>query len=116
MGTLGALLVLGSIAYLTSQALLQSASPPDVRLVAEEVVGLRNGYLVRLRAINEGRTTASQLTLEGELIDPGGMAFETSDTTLDYLPGRSEREGGLFFRRDPRGFELRLRAKGYVKP
>ena len=45
-----------------------------------------------------------------------GGTIETSDTTLDYLPGRSEREGGLFFSRDPRGFDLRLRPKGYMKP
>ena len=117
VGALGAALVLGTVGFLVYQAVLgQGTSPPDVRLVAEEVVGLRNGYLVRFRAINEGRSTASQLTLEGELTGEGGGAVETSETTLDYLPGRSEREGGLFFTQDPRAFELRLRPKGYVKP
>ena len=35
---------------------------------------------------------------------------------MDYLPPGSEREGGLFFSRDPRRHEVRLRAKGYVDP
>ena len=117
VGALGAALVLGTVGFLVYQAVLgQGTSPPDVRLVAEEVVELRNGYLVRFRVLNEGRSTAAQLSLEGELTGDGGEAVETSETTLDYLPGRSEREGGLFFTRDPRAFDLRLRPKGYVKP
>ncbi len=42
--------------------------------------------------------------------------METSGATLDHLPARSNRAGGLFFDHDPRAFALRLRAKGYHEP
>ena len=55
------------------------------------------------------------MLVEGELAGPDGP-IETSEATMDYLPPGSEREGGLFFSRDPRRYEVRLRAKGYVDP
>jgi uncharacterized protein (TIGR02588 family) len=41
---------------------------------------------------------------------------ETSETTFDYVPSRSQREGGLVFTADPRGYALTLQAKGYIEP
>jgi uncharacterized protein (TIGR02588 family) len=41
---------------------------------------------------------------------------ETSQATIDYLPQRSERRGGLFFTRNPEGLDLNLRAEGYSEP
>jgi uncharacterized protein (TIGR02588 family) len=70
---------------------------------------------VQFRALNEGGATAAQLMIEGELSGPDGP-IETSEATLDYLPPRSGRQGGLFFARDPRGLDLQLRARGYAKP
>ena len=116
VAALGALLVFGSMAYLAYQAIGRDDSPPDVRLVAEEVRKLQGGgYPVKFRAFNEGQSAAAELGIEGELHGPdgGGGAIETSEATLDHLPAQSSRAGGLFFTRDPRAFELRLRAKGY---
>jgi uncharacterized protein (TIGR02588 family) len=36
--------------------------------------------------------------------------------TIDYVPSRSSRKAGLFFMRDPREFDLSLRALGYQSP
>jgi uncharacterized protein (TIGR02588 family) len=36
--------------------------------------------------------------------------------TLDYSPPGSEKQAGLFFTRDPRQFQLQVRALGYVEP
>ena len=115
VAALGALLVAGTIGYLVYLATTRDDTPPDVRVVAEGVVELQGGWLVRFRAINAGAQVAAQLLVEGELQGPGG-AIETSEATIDYLPPRSEREGGLIFSRDPRSHELRLRAKGYMQP
>jgi uncharacterized protein (TIGR02588 family) len=112
---LGALLVAGTIGYLAFQALWRDQSPPDVRIVALRVVALEHHHLVEFRAVNQGGSPAAQLLVEGELVGPEGPV-ETAEATLDYLPPGSYREGGLFFRRDPRELELRLRAKGYAEP
>jgi uncharacterized protein (TIGR02588 family) len=112
---LGALLVAGTIGYLVFQALGRDQTPPDVEIVALRVLAREHGHLVEFRAVNQGGATATQLLVEGELAGPDGPV-ETAAATLDYLPPGSEREGGLLFSRDPRAFELHLRAKGYAKP
>lgn len=115
VGALGAVLVAAVIGYLVYQALGRDQTPPEVRVVAERVLELRNGWLVQFRAINDGGQAAAQLQVEGELAGPEGV-IETGEAMIDYLPPRSAREGGLFFSRDPRAFELQLRAKGYARP
>jgi uncharacterized protein (TIGR02588 family) len=115
VGGLGALLVAGAIAFLVWHSLARDRTPPDLRLVAERVLDLRNGYLVQFRALNEGGSAAAEVTIEGELTRPDGTV-ETSEAVLDYLPPRSDREGGLLFANDPRAGELRLRATGYARP
>jgi uncharacterized protein (TIGR02588 family) len=115
VAAMGGLLVAATIAYLVYQALWRDEAPPDVRLTAERVLPLRQGYLVQFRAANEGGQAAAQLMVEGELMGPEGVV-ETGEATLDYLPPNSYREGGLFFTQDPRRLELHLRAKGYAVP
>ena len=112
---LGLTLVLGSIAFTLYEAAAGDSSPPDVTVRAGAILPTRNGFLVEFRALNEGGSTAAGLTVEGELRQ-GTESVETSDTSIEYLPSHSEREGGLFFTSDPRRYELRLRAKGYEKP
>jgi uncharacterized protein (TIGR02588 family) len=115
VAALGAMLVAGTIGYLVWLATSRDETPPDVRVVADGVIALQDGWLVKFRAANAGAQAAAELLVEGELIGPDG-AIESSEATVDYLPPRSEREGGLFFSRDPRQHEVRLRAKGYVDP
>ena len=115
VATIGAVLVAGTIGWLVWLATMRDETPPDVRVVEAGVVALQDGWLVRFRAANAGSQAAAELLIEGALVGPDG-AIETSEATVDYLPPRSEREGGLIFSRDPRQHELRLRAKGYVDP
>jgi uncharacterized protein (TIGR02588 family) len=112
---LGLALVLGSIAFLLYEAATGDSSPPDVTVRVDSILLTRNGFLVKFRAINEGGSTAEGLTVEGELRN-GTESVEVSNTTIEYVPSHSEREGGLFFTVDPRRYELQLRAKGYEKP
>jgi uncharacterized protein (TIGR02588 family) len=115
VGGLGAVLVGGAVAFLLYHSLNRDQTPPDVRVATQRVLELPNGYLVQFRASNQGSSAAAQLTIEGELTGADGQT-ETSEATLDYLPPRSEREGGLIFARDPRAGQLALRAKAYAKP
>jgi uncharacterized protein (TIGR02588 family) len=112
---LGLALVLGSIVFMLYEAAAGDSSPPDVTVRVDSILPTRNGFLVKFRAINEGGSTAEGLTVEGQLRN-GTESVETSNTTIEYVPSHSEREGGLFFTLDPRRYEVQLRAKGYENP
>jgi uncharacterized protein (TIGR02588 family) len=58
---------------------------------------------------------AAGLMVEGVLKE-GTATVETSAITMDYVPSGSQRRAGLIFSRDPRKFELQIRAKGYEQP
>jgi uncharacterized protein (TIGR02588 family) len=115
IGLLGLVLVLGSIGFMLYEAAAGDSSPPDVMVDVQEILPIQNGFLVEFRVINEGGRTAAGLIVEGELRD-GTEIVEASDTTIEYVPSHSEREGGLFFTQDPRQYELQLRATGYETP
>jgi uncharacterized protein (TIGR02588 family) len=112
---LGLLLVTGSIAFMLYEAAAGDSSPPDITVHVDATLQIRNGYLVRFRAVNEGGSTAEGVTVEGVLRN-GTEVMETGNTVLEYVPAHSEREGGLFFTLDPRQYHLQLRAKGYENP
>ncbi len=115
IAVLGLALVLGSIVFMLYEAAAGDSSPPDVSVRLDSIRPTQNGFLVEFRAINEGGTTAQGLTVEGELKN-GTDRVETSNTTIEYVPSHSERAGGLFFKSDPRQYQLRLQAKGYEMP
>jgi uncharacterized protein (TIGR02588 family) len=112
---LGLTLVAGSIAFMLYEAAAGDSSPPDITMHVDATLQIRNGYLVRFRAVNEGGSTAEGVTVEGVLRN-GTEVMETSNTVLEYVPAHSEREGGVFFTSDPRQYQLQLRAKGYENP
>lgn len=66
-------------------------------------------------ARNLKSATAAQVRIQGEL-QVGGQVVEKRSARLDYLPGFSRRDGGLFFGRDPRQGKLILRAESYQEP
>jgi uncharacterized protein (TIGR02588 family) len=115
IGLLGLVLVLGSIAFMLYENTMGDTSPPDVSVRVEAIESTGTGFLVTFRAVNEGGSTAAGLTIEGTLMN-GTESIETSNTTIEYLPSHSEREGGLFFTLDPRQYDLQLRATGYEVP
>lgn len=115
MAFLGLILVAGSIGFLLYQAITTGDSPPNIIVRTSSTTPIENGYLVTFQVTNQGESTAKGLVVEGQLKNDKGEV-ETSETTLDYVPARSEREGGLFFTQNPEQFELQLRAVGYEQP
>ena len=71
----------------------------------DTVLAAQRGYLVKIWVLNYGGSTATKLTVTGELKDQTG-SVETSAITFDYVPAHSQREGGLFFTRDPQQFDM----------
>jgi uncharacterized protein (TIGR02588 family) len=106
----GLLLTLGVMAVIARDAFSDSAGmTPDVEVSPLRARAVSGGYVVEFKAENHSPVTAAQVTVEGAL--PNG---ETSTAVIDYIPGRSERRGGLFFTQAPRG--VTLRPLGYQDP
>jgi uncharacterized protein (TIGR02588 family) len=113
VGALGLLLLLALVGFLAREA-TTSATPPDLTARVDSVSRLTSGWLAHVRVLNRGRETAVEVTVEGELV--AGSDTVRRETTLDYVPGRSERGGGLLFDRDPSSGRLDVRATGYQEP
>jgi uncharacterized protein (TIGR02588 family) len=111
----GLVLVLGSIGFMFYQAIAGDPSPPHVTVRTEAIKTLSHGYLVQIRAINQGGSAAANVSIAGVLTNHSGPV-EVSETILDYVPARSYRQGGLFFTHDPQQFHMQLRAMGYTEP
>ena len=114
-GAVGLLLVLGAVGFIGYTALTSNQSVPAVTLEHVGTQRTPGGYVVEFRARNSGPATAASLTISGSLYD-GTTEIETSEATLDYLPPKGERRGGLIFQTDPAEHELSLEAEGYVDP
>jgi len=112
---LSALLLAATLAYMVIFAFSEPRTPPAVTLSVATVTTNPGGYRVVFRADNAGGAAAAGLQVSGEL-RAGETVVETSQATIDYLPQRSGRQGGLFFTRDPEELELSLRAEGYSEP
>lgn len=112
---IGLLLTICVLGFIGWQALHDATSPPAITVDAVDVSPIPGGYRVIFRAHNEGGAAAAQVQVEGTLL-AGNQAPETSGVVLDYIPGHSAREGGLFFTQDPGSGHLTLRASGFAKP
>ena len=115
LGGMGALMVACAVGFLAWSGSVQGDTPPDIRVEVERVLEQRNGWLVLVRAFNEGGSAAAEVTVGGEFAAPDGTV-EAAELRLDFLPSRSDRQGGLFFTLDPRAQGLRVRALGYAEP
>lgn len=111
----GCVLVGGALAMMVWLGISRGDVPPDIAVRVETVAPVSGGYRVTIRAENTGGTTAADVAVEGELRSASGVA-ETSSMSFKYLAPNSVRRGGLFFEKDPRNFDLKLRAKGYEAP
>jgi uncharacterized protein (TIGR02588 family) len=112
---LGVAVVAATLAYLGWQIATEGDGPPVLRVQAGTSQPNGTGYLVGFEAFNDGPSTATALEIVGRL-ERDGTPIEESRATIDYLPPRSSRQGGLFFARDPAGFNLVLRSGGYADP
>ena len=114
-GALGLVLVILTLGVIGREALFGDRSPPSVTVEARAVQAVQGGWLAQIEVVNGGGSPAAAVAVEGELTLPGRPP-ETAEATFDYVPDHSRRQGGLFFRQDPRSGRLTLRAKGYTEP
>ena len=114
-GGLGLALVVGMVGFIGFNALTTDPFVPTITLDHLGTERTPGGHVVKFRARNSGAATAAALTISGELYD-GSTLLESSEATIDYLPPRARRHGGLIFQNDPSAHDLRLEARGYVDP
>jgi uncharacterized protein (TIGR02588 family) len=112
---IGLLLVLGVFGVIGWQAVNGATTPPAITVTVESMASVDGGFRVLFRAHNSAGEAAAQVEVEGKL-SAAGTDTETSRVVLDYIPGHSERQGGLFFTRDPRSGVLAVRATGFAEP
>lgn len=110
----GAALAMATLAILIWGGLGTNEPPPLVSVRALDVSGAEGNYVLRIEVVNDGGSTASAVEVEGVLGE--GQEAETARATFDYVPRYSHARGGLFFKRDPRSANVRLRALGYADP
>jgi len=115
VAAVSALLVLGVIGFLLYEGVASPKKPPDVTIEVDSVQQAGPGFVALLRARNDGDNTAADVIIEGELM-ADGKPVEKSETMIDYVPAGGQQRAGLYFTRDPRSLELRLRAHGYRDP
>ena len=111
----GVLLIVAVIGAMIYRAVANEDMPPAFELSVVSVAQSGDGYVATFRVRNLGTQTAANLGIEGSL-QRSAESTEKASTNLTYVPGNSEREGGLFFKNDPRQSQLMLRATGYEKP
>ncbi|HEX7030261.1 MAG TPA: TIGR02588 family protein [Gammaproteobacteria bacterium] len=115
VAALSVLMVAGLLAYLFHQVIAGDGLPPDIVVEIVEIRDSGEDWLVVFEARNRGGETASGVSISGEL-SRFGIVVESSQVTLDYVPARSSRRGGLFFRRNPEEASLAVFASGYAEP
>lgn len=112
---LGAVLAAATLGIILWDGGTDEDLPPDIVLEALKVSQISAGFVLELSAENRGNRTAAQVLVEGALTRAGEQV-ETAETTFDYVPTQSRRTGGLFFKQDPRLYDVELRAKGFADP
>jgi uncharacterized protein (TIGR02588 family) len=112
---IGLILALGTLGVITAEMLSGGRPVPAVIVDMEGVVETPAGFVALIRAHNPAGATAAKVEIEGKLRQ-GDDVLETSRIEFDYVPARSERRGGLYFKNDPRHYRLEARALGYSEP
>jgi uncharacterized protein (TIGR02588 family) len=109
LGAAAIIAVLGVIVY---GALTRGSSPPKFHF--DEITVSQAGDLwhVSFRIRNSGDIPAASVKVVAELSSPA----ETAEVTLRYVPDRSTRKGGLYFRRDPGSATIDFSVTGYEVP
>ena len=112
---LGLVLTVSMLGYSLWEATQAGGATPSIVVRQAGLSRSAGGYVLEIEARNTSLATAAAVEVRGEL-RRGGAVVEESRVTFDYVPGQGRARGGLFFERDPRGYQLTLRPEGYAEP
>lgn len=115
LGGLGGALLLTCIGFLIWHGVQGAYVPGEITIKVARTSSLGNQYLVEFEIHNAGTQTLAALNVTARVLD-GEKELETAQTVIDYLPGRTNRKGGFYFRTDPRQHHLEIDPGGYQTP
>lgn len=105
----GLLVVLAALGQILSEALSGPDGPPDLSLTAGAARQTAAGWVIEVRAFNDGDETAAGVKIEGRL------GQETATAELDYVPAHGEALASMRFDGDPRD-AVELTLQGWREP
>lgn len=115
VGGISLVITVSLTGFIGLQALHDAPTRPQIETRVTSVTPSGDRYLVEITAYNRGEATAAGLNVEGTLT-VRGLPPEKSSTTFDYVAGRSQRRGGLYFANNPAKGDLQVSAKGFQRP
>jgi uncharacterized protein (TIGR02588 family) len=115
LGAVGVMLLLAAVSYLAYEGAANEDGPGEIVVSTTQIIETQSAYIVRFQAHNRGSATVGNLHMSARLSD-GNREVEVAHVLIDYLPGRSTRQGGVYLRNDPRRYRLEIRPEGYQKP
>lgn len=113
-GLVSAVIVLAVISWIAKDAFRDQDTTPDLGAKVLNTEQRSNGFQVSFEVSNTASATASQVTVDGVILN-GSDVVEKASTVLDYVPGRSKARGGLIFRNDPTG-RITLNVSAFNEP
>ena len=111
---LGALIVLGTIGFLTVETFRRGDQEPALTVSVVQIREAPEGFVVSVEVRNRSRGAAADVQLAG--IERGSDTGRLQPVArLDYVPGFSSRRTNLVFAVDP-GSAPQVRILGYTRP
>jgi uncharacterized protein (TIGR02588 family) len=110
-----ALIVGACLGALVVMIAREGNAPPSIVVSVGPAERNEAGYLVPVRARNDGDETAEEVRVEVTL-ESGGREVEKGELTVAFVPRHSEREGFVVFGRDPACCRIRARAISFERP
>lgn len=114
-GAVSGIIVIAVIVWIGKDGLLDSDTSPNLHGNVVKTEERSDGFQVLFEIDNDSSATASQVKVRGEIREQD-LVLESSETVLDYVPGHSKVGGGLIFRQNPAGKDVKVRATAFDDP
>ena len=111
---LGAVIVLGTIGFLTVETIRRGDQEPALTVSVAQVREAPEGFVVTVEVRNQSRGAAADVHLAGVGRGTDGGRLQPV-ARLDYVPGFSSRRASLVFAVHP-GSAPQVRVVGYRRP
>ncbi|TNM60274.1 hypothetical protein [Aliirhizobium smilacinae] len=114
-GAVSGIIVIAVIVWIGKDGFMDRDTSPNLHGNVVKMEKRSDGFQVLFEIQNGSSVTASQVKIRGEIREQESV-LESSETVLDYVPGHSKVGGGLIFRQNPAGKDVKVRATAFDEP